>query len=115
MATVTMRENAWNDPAFLTLTNVIPAVAVAVAVQFIQGFILTMIANEIATRPACDKFTYGPVRAEVLSALFSTVTILVISLLLVYFAILRLVGELDTARIGVNAPETALFFEVRVA
>lgn len=52
-----------------------------------------MVANEIASRPACDKLTYGPVRAEVLSALFSTVTIVVLSLLLVYSAVVRIVGE----------------------
>lgn len=55
-----------------------------------------MVANEIASRPACDKLTYGPVRAEVLSALFSTVTILVLSMFLVYSAIVRIVGELLT-------------------
>lgn len=60
-----------------------------------QGFILAMLANEIASRPACDKLTYGPVRAEVLSALFSTVLILVLSLLLVYSAICRIIGELN--------------------
>lgn len=51
-----------------------------------------MVANEIASRPACDKLTYGPVRAEVLSALFSTVTILAISLFLVVEAIGRIIG-----------------------
>ncbi len=51
-----------------------------------------MVANEIASRPPCAKLTYGPARAEVLSALFSTVTILVLSLILVYSAIVRLVG-----------------------
>lgn len=55
-----------------------------------------MVANEIATRPACTKLTYGPVRAEVLSALFSTVTILVLSLILVYSAVCRLVGECNS-------------------
>ena len=60
-----------------------------------QGFILAMVANEIASRPACDKLTYGPVRAEVLSALFSTVTILVLSMLLVYSAIVRIIGKLN--------------------
>ncbi|CAN0050682.1 unnamed protein product [Ectocarpus sp. 12 AP-2014] len=57
----------------------------------VSGFILAMVANEIASRPACDKLTYGPVRAEVLSALFSTVTIVVLSLLLVYSAVVRIV------------------------
>lgn len=51
-----------------------------------------MVANEIASRPACGKLTYGPVRAEVLSALFSTVTILVLSMLLVYSAVVRIIG-----------------------
>eukprot|EP00903_Cladosiphon_okamuranus_P011809 g11097.t1 len=58
----------------------------------LSGFILAIVANEIASRPACDKLTYGPVRAEVLSALFSTVTILVLSILLVYSAIARIVA-----------------------
>eukprot|EP00752_Nemacystus_decipiens_P013328 g11802.t1 len=58
----------------------------------VSGFILAMVANEIASRPACDKLTYGPVRAEVLSALFSTVTILVLSMLLVYSAIVRIIA-----------------------
>ncbi|CAM9739528.1 unnamed protein product, partial [Hapterophycus canaliculatus] len=58
----------------------------------VSGFILAMVANEIASRPACDKLTYGPVRAEVLSALFSTVTILAISLFLVVEAISRLIA-----------------------
>ncbi|CAM9395039.1 unnamed protein product, partial [Ectocarpus sp. 8 AP-2014] len=56
----------------------------------VSGFILAMVANEIASRPACDKLTYGPVRAEVLSALFSTVTIVVLSLLLLYSAVARI-------------------------
>lgn len=60
---------------------------------FFQGFILAMVANEIASQPASATLTYGPVRAEVLSALFSTVTILVLSMLLVYSAIVRLIGE----------------------
>lgn len=54
-----------------------------------------MVANEIASRPACDKLTYGPVRAEVLSALFSTVLILAISLFLVVEAIGRIIGARD--------------------
>ncbi|CAM9142256.1 unnamed protein product [Laminaria digitata] len=58
----------------------------------VSGFILAILASEIAARPACDKLTYGPVRAEVLSALFSTVTILVLSLLLVYSAIARIIA-----------------------
>ncbi|CBJ30574.1 cation efflux family protein [Ectocarpus siliculosus] len=57
----------------------------------VSGFVLAMVANEIASRPACDKLTYGPVRAEVLSALFSTVTIVVLSLLLLYSALARIV------------------------
>lgn len=69
------------------------------AFAFTQGFILAMVANEIASRPACDKLTYGPVRAEVLSALFSMVTILVLSMLLVYSAIVRIIGELVGARL----------------
>ncbi|CAN0334746.1 unnamed protein product [Discosporangium mesarthrocarpum] len=57
----------------------------------VSSFILAIISNEIATQPACDKLTYGPVRAEVLSALFSTALILVLSLILVYEAIKRIV------------------------
>lgn len=52
-----------------------------------------MVANEMAMLPASDKLTYGPVRAEVLSALFSTVIILVLGLLLLYSSIKRLIGE----------------------
>ncbi|CAM9412029.1 unnamed protein product [Pylaiella littoralis] len=58
----------------------------------VSGFILAMVANEIASQPASATLTYGPVRAEVLSALFSTVTILVLSMLLVYSAIVRLIA-----------------------
>lgn len=65
-----------------------------ITTRCLQGFILAMVANEIASRPASDTLTYGPVRAEVLSALFSTVTILVLSLFLVYSAVCRLIGEL---------------------
>ncbi|CAN0386672.1 unnamed protein product [Phaeothamnion confervicola] len=59
----------------------------------VSSFILAIVANEIAARPACEKLTYGPVRAEVLSALFSTVFILVLSLILVYEAVRRIIRE----------------------
>ncbi|KAG5187163.1 cation efflux protein [Tribonema minus] len=57
----------------------------------VSSFILAIIANEIASKPACDKLTYGPVRAEVLSALFSTFLILVLSAVLVYEAVVRII------------------------
>ena len=58
-----------------------------------QGFVLAIVANEIAGQPASASLTYGPVRAEVLSALFSTVFLLVLSFLLVYSAFFRIYGE----------------------
>ncbi|CAN0042591.1 unnamed protein product, partial [Choristocarpus tenellus] len=57
------------------------------------SFILAIVANEIATQPASNSLTYGPVRAEVLSALFSTALILVLSLGLLYEAVMRIIGK----------------------
>ncbi|CAM9324062.1 unnamed protein product [Ascophyllum nodosum] len=56
----------------------------------VSGFVLAIVANEIAGQPASASLTYGPVRAEVLSALFSTVFLLVLSFLLVYSAFFRI-------------------------
>ncbi|CAM9785779.1 unnamed protein product [Chrysoparadoxa australica] len=56
-----------------------------------SSFILAIIANEIASRPACSKFTYGTIRAEVLAALFSTFLILVLSAGLVYGGVMRII------------------------
>mmetsp|Transcript_17349 Transcript_17349/g.25717 ORF Transcript_17349/g.25717 Transcript_17349/m.25717 type:complete len:407 (+) Transcript_17349:25-1245(+) len=61
----------------------------------VSSFILAIVANEIASRPACEKLTYGPVRAEVLSALASTVLILILSVGLVYEAIVRIILIVD--------------------
>lgn len=59
-----------------------------------QGWVLAIVANEIAGLPPSEKLTFGPVRAEVLSALFSTMFILVLSVFLAYSAVCRLIGEL---------------------
>jgi Co/Zn/Cd efflux system component len=69
----------------------------------VSSFILAIIANEIASRPACEKLTYGPVRAEVLSALFSTVFILMLSVVLVYEAVMRIIGEQRSRRCKSNS------------
>ena len=58
-----------------------------------KGFILAIVANEIADQPASERLTYGPVRVQVLSAVFSTVLLLVLSFSLVYSVYFHIYGE----------------------
>jgi zinc transporter 2 len=56
-----------------------------------QSFILAIVAQEISGRPASGKLTYGWVRAEVLSALISTMFIVFLSAVLAYEAVHRII------------------------
>ena len=59
----------------------------------LKVFVLAIVANEIAGQPASELLTYGPVRVEVLSAIFSTVLLLALSFSLVYSVVCRIYGE----------------------
>lgn len=86
---------------------------------------LAIVANEVAGLPPSEKLTFGPVRAEVLSALFSTIFILVLSIFLAYSAVCRLIGELgervvvveggvllwQTARVSSRGAAVEIFYD----
>lgn len=55
----------------------------------IAGFAIALIATIVAKREADDKYTYGLVRAEVMGALFSVITLWIITAILLYEAYFR--------------------------
>jgi len=68
----------------------------------VSSFFVSIIANILASRPASDTLTFGLIRAEVLGALLSTVTIWVLTFWLVYEAIQRMIDWFDNKSHPVN-------------
>jgi zinc transporter 2 len=58
----------------------------------IAGFAIALLATIVAKREADDKYTYGLVRAEVMGALFSVITLWIITAILLYEAYFRAVA-----------------------
>lgn len=61
----------------------------------IAGFVIALIATIVAKRAADEKYTYGLVRAEVLGALFSVMTLWIITAILLYEAYFRAMAWIE--------------------
>eukprot|EP00357_Protocruzia_adherens_P011665 CAMPEP_0115010870 /NCGR_PEP_ID=MMETSP0216-20121206/23606_1 /TAXON_ID=223996 /ORGANISM="Protocruzia adherens, Strain Boccale" /LENGTH=465 /DNA_ID=CAMNT_0002379233 /DNA_START=55 /DNA_END=1452 /DNA_ORIENTATION=- len=74
----------------------------------LSGFLLSIFAIKLSTRPASKKMSFGYHRAEVLGALFSVLFIWVLTLILVYEAIMRVIhpqhvdGEIMAITAGIG-------------